>query len=188
MQEFREYACNTIAFAGVNAYHLRNWKRTKNYCGVCGNALEPSAVERAFVCSKCGQIEYPKISPAIIVAITDGDKLLLVHNKLGNYKKLALVAGYVEIGETFDEAVIREVKEEVGLNVKNLQYIDNQPWGLTGAQMIAYKAEVDGSREIILEERELSSAKWYKRCDIPEITRRTSIGNEMIYRFKHKML
>ena len=184
MQAFRELAPMKFIFAGVNAYHIYNWKKTKNYCGVCGGKLRRSSTERAFVCTECNMREYPKISPAIIVAIRNEGKILLVRNKLGNYKKPSLIAGYVEIGETFEDAVYREVMEEVGLKIKNLTYYDNQPWGLTGAQMIGFYADLDGSDKITLQESELSEAKWYSRDEIPMDLSNRSIGNKLIIKFK----
>lgn len=181
----------SMIFAAATGGHFAWWKNSRKYCGCCGALTEPSKTERAMVCPACGSTEYPKISPAIIVAIIkkgkngdNGDRLLMVRNKTGPYKKLALVAGFVEIGESFEQAVHREVMEEVGLKVKNLRYYKNQPWGLTYAQMIGFVAELDGDDTITLQESELSEAGWYLREEIPEAGYRLSVGNEMVHQFK----
>ena len=184
IHEFRELDPVVMVFAGATGYHIRNWKASVRYCGKCGSATKPSDTERAFVCTKCNEIFYPKISPAIIVAITNGDKLLLVRNKRGAYKRPALVSGFVEIGESFEDTVKREVMEEVGLNIKNIRRYKDQPWGISGAHMIGYLAELDGDDTIRLEEDELTEAKWYSREEIPEYRQRLSVGSEMISRFK----
>jgi NAD+ diphosphatase len=111
------------------------------------------------------------------------DKLLLVRNNYGSYRRLALVAGFVEIGESFEQAVHREVMEEVGLKVKNLRYYKNQPWGLSYAQMIGFTAELDGEDEIKLQENELSEGGWYTRDEVPNNPFSLSVGNEMIHSF-----
>ncbi|MCR4740527.1 MAG: NAD(+) diphosphatase [Lachnospiraceae bacterium] len=185
INKFRELSPMVMVYAAATGMHMVLWKQSRKFCGCCGSRTKPSETERAMVCENCGMIEYPRISPAVIVAITNGDRILLVRNKLGYYKKLALVSGFVEIGESFEHAVIREVKEEVGLNIKNIRYYKNQPWGLSGAQMIGYTAELDGDDTITMQESELSEAAWYERKDIPEYAHRLSVGNELIHAFKY---
>jgi NAD+ diphosphatase len=159
------------------------------HCGCCGADTKPSETERAFVCTECGYTAYPTIAPAVIVAVKSGDKLLLVRN-LHRPKnvRLELVSGYVEIGESFEHAVHREVLEEVGLKVKNLRYYKDQPWGISGAHMVGYVAEVDGDDTVIRQEDEISEAKWYSREEIPEYRNRLSVGSEMIIMFKEGKL
>ncbi len=179
-----------VIFAAATGSHFAWWKRSRRFCGCCGAETFPSEKERAMVCPACGNIEYPKISPAIIVAVIkrgaspDEDRLLLVRNNYGAYRKLALVAGFVEIGESFEEAVHREVLEETGLKVKNLKYYKNQPWGLSYSQMIGYTAELDGDDKIKLQEEELSEGGWYLKSEVPDNPFRLSVGNEMIHKFK----
>ena len=144
-----------------------------------------SVRERAFVCEECGLTEYPKISPAVIVAIADGDKLLMTRYAQGEYKKYALVAGFVEIGESFEETVRREVLEEVGLTVKNIRYYKSQPWSFSDSVMIGFFADLDGDNTITIQEEELEEAVWVPRGEIPEAERNISIGQEMIEAFRN---
>lgn len=175
------------AFAAITAVQLWRWRQSRQFCGRCGAKTEDSKIERALVCPVCGQTEYPKISPAVIVAITNGDKLLMSRYRVNHstYRGYALIAGFVEIGETFEETVRREVMEEVGLIVKNIRYFKSQPWAFTDTEMIGFFAELDGDDKIRLQEDELSEAGWYTREEIPDDARLISVGTEMKMYFKY---
>lgn len=175
------------AFAAITAVQLWRWRQSRQFCGRCGAKTEDSKIERALVCPVCGQTEYPKISPAVIVAITNGDKLLMSRYRVNHstYRGYALIAGFVEIGETFEETVRREVMEEVGLKVKNILYFKSQPWAFTDTEMIGFFAELDGDDKIRLQEDELSEAGWYTREEIPDDARLISVGTEMKMYFKY---
>ena len=175
------------AFAAITAVQLWRWRQSREFCGRCGAKTEDSKIERALVCPVCGQTEYPKISPAVIVAITNGDKLLMSRYRVNHstYRGYALIAGFVEIGETFEETVRREVMEEVGLKVKNIRYFKSQPWAFTDTEMIGFFAELDGDDKIRLQEDELSEAGWYTREEIPDDARLISVGTEMKMYFKY---
>ena len=189
IHRFRELDPVYMVFAGATGYHLRNWRNASCYCGCCGSPTIPSKIERAFVCTKCGHSVYPQIAPAVIVAITNGDKILLVRNlRRPKNVRLELVSGYVEVGESFEQAVHREVLEEVGLNVKNVRPYKDQPWGISGAHMIGYVAEVDGDDTVVRQEDEISEARWYTRDEVPEYRNRLSVGSEMILSFKKGIL
>lgn len=136
------------------------------------------------VCSSCGHTEYPKICPAVIVAIRKGDKLLMSRYARGTYHRYALIAGYVEVGETFEECVRREVMEEVGLKVKNIRYYKSQPWSFSDSVMIGFTADLDGDDVIRLEEDELAEAGWFSRDEIVEYPPYISVGHEMMKAFK----
>ncbi len=176
------------AFAAITAVQLFRWKESRKFCGCCGSRTEDSRTERALVCTKCGHTEYPKICPAVIVAVTDGDRLLMSRYKGRAYRGYALIAGFVEIGETFEETVRREVMEEVGLKVKNIRYYKSQPWAFTDTEMIGFFAELDGDDAIRLQEDELSEAGWYHRDEIPEDVSSISVGSEMKMAFKHQRI
>ena len=176
------------AFAAITAVQMFRWKESRKFCGCCGSRTEDSRTERALVCTKCGHTEYPKICPAVIVAVTDGDRLLMSRYKGRAYRGYALIAGFVEIGETFEETVRREVMEEVGLKVKNIRYYKSQPWAFTDTEMIGFFAELDGDDAIRLQEDELSEAGWYRRDEIPEDVSSISVGSEMKMAFKHQRI
>lgn len=144
--------------------------------------------ERAMVCSECGDIVYPVISPVIIVGVTDHDKLLLTKYANNEFKMHGLIAGYVEIGETLEAAVIREVREEVGLAIKNLRYFGSQPWGLTHILIAGFFAEVDGNSQIHLDEKELSKGIWVSRDELPHELNDISITYEMIEAFRNNQI
>ena len=184
MQIFREFEPMYQGFAGITGGQIYRFRESRKYCGRCGQRMEYSRKERAMVCPGCGQTEYPKISPAVIVAITNGDKLLMSRYAHGTYRRFALIAGYVEVGETFEECVRREVMEEVGLKVKNIRYYKSQPWAFSDTVMIGFTAELDGDDTIRLQEEELSEAGWYTRDQVEDYSPCISVGHEMMRAFK----
>ncbi len=178
----------TQAFAAGLAGHLSRWYQDNRYCGRCGREMVHHSRERAMICMECGKISYPKIAPAVIVGVTDGDRILLTKYSRGSYRKYALIAGYNEIGETLEDTVRREVFEEVGLRVKNIRYYKSQPWMLDDTILAGYFAELDGDSTISLEEDELAEATWYSREKMPEVDRKRSLTNEMMDVFRSGML
>lgn len=172
------------AFAGMNAHHLYTWYESNRFCGRCGSVLVHDKKERMLRCPECHNMVFPKIAPAVLAAVQHKGRLLLTkyaHGD-GNY---ALVAGFVEIGETAEQCVVREVMEETGLRVKNIKYYDSQPWGFAGNLMIAYTAELDGDDDTIrVDHSELAVAEWVAPEDIPEISDYNSLTREMIRRFR----
>lgn len=185
---FRTLSPAWAGFAGATGCHLHRFYRNRAYCGRCGHKMEKKQDERALLCPVCHNVEYPKISPGIIVAITHGDKILLTRYAGRANPHYALVAGYNEIGETLEETVHREVMEEVGLRVKNLRYYKNQPWAFSDSLLIGFFAELDGSAEIHRDASELASAEWYARKDMPHNTLDISLTHEMIYMFRNGLL
>ncbi len=171
------------AFAGVTGYQLWGWYSARRFCPACGKAMVPDERERMMKCPACGQTEYPKICPAVIVAVTHGDRLLLTKYAGRDFKKYALIAGFAEIGETIEETVQREVMEETGLRVKNLKYYKSQPWSFTDTLLFGFFAELDGDETIHLDEHELSLARWCTRDEIPE-NDGISLTREMMQVFK----
>lgn len=182
---FRRALPRHHAFAGITGYQLYNWYRSRRYCGRCGSLMELSDKERMMHCDACGNMEYPKICPAVIVGVTDGDRLLMSKYAGRTYKNYALIAGFTEIGETVEQTVAREVMEEVGLKVKNIRYYKSQPWAFTDTLLMGFYCELDGSDAIRLDENELAVAEWFTREEIPEPVSQESLTNEMILRFKN---
>lgn len=185
MFALRGAAPRELAYAGVVGFHLHMWYRDNVYCGRCGKRLSYSHTERALECRACGNVVYPKIAPAVIVAVMDGDKLLLTKYAGGTYKDRALVAGFTEIGETAEETVAREVFEETGVHVKNIRYYKSQPWGFAEDLLLGYFCDLDGDPTITLQEDELGYAKWVPRDEIFEEDDDVSLTREMITRFKN---
>ncbi len=174
------------AFAGVTAFQLSNWYNDNVYCGRCGKKLQKSNEQRALVCS-CSNIVYPKISPAVIVAITNNDKLCMTkYNKPNSH--WALVAGFSEIGETLEQTVQREVMEETGLKVKNIRYYKSQPWGFTSTMLSGFYCEVDGDDTIKIDNFELKDGRWFARDEITFDDNGLSLTREMIDNFKKNII
>ena len=172
------------AFASITAIQLWRWKESRKFCGRCGHETVDSQSERALVCPVCGQTEYPKICPAVIVGVTDGNRILMSKYAGRSYKKYALLAGFTEIGETVEETVAREVMEEVGLKVKNIRYYKSQPWAFSDTLLRGFYCDLDGDAEVTLDEEELALAEWFERDEIPVEPSRDSLTNEMIIKFK----
>lgn len=173
-----------VAFAAITGAQLDRWYKSRAYCGRCGAKNHPSVKERALVCPVCGQTEYPKICPAVIVAVTHGDQLLVTRYAGRAYRGLALIAGFVEIGETLEDTVRREVQEEVGLQVKNIRYYKNQPWAFTDTLLSGFYCELDGQSQIRLDRSELSEGIWLDRSQIPPQENDVSLTAEMIEMFR----
>ena len=188
VRSFRTLLPQELAFAGITGYQLYSWYKSRKFCGNCGKRMLHDEKERMMRCSSCGQMEYPKICPAVIVGITNGNQLLLSKYAGRSFTNYALIAGFTEIGETIEETVKREVMEEVGLKVKNLKYYKSQPWSFSDTILFGFFAELDGKDEIVLQEDELSCAQWFEREKIPVYEKTVSLTNEMILAFKnHKI-
>lgn len=174
-----------VSFAAASAEQLHRFYSSNRFCGGCGSSMMKSKKERSMVCSSCGNTVYPKIAPAVIVAVLHEGKLLLTKYAGREYTRYALIAGYTEFGETLEETVKREVMEEVGLRVKNIRYYKNQPWAFSDSLLVGYWAELDGSPQIHLDETELSAAVWMTPEEIPDGFTNISLTHEMILLFKN---
>lgn len=154
------------------------WNRNNRYCGVCGGKLEMhTAISKR--CPKCGKEIWPLLSTAVIVLVHRGDEVLLVHARNFRGKFFGLVAGFVETGETLEEAVRREVMEETGICIDNLRYFGSQPWPYPCGLMVGFNADYV-SGEIKLQEEELAAAAWFDRYHLPEIPEKLSIARQII--------
>ena len=163
---------------------MTSWRRQHRLCGGCGAPLSFSDTDLALVCPKCGERYYPQIAPAVIVAITrNGRKeLLLAHNKRFTDRTFGLVAGFVEAGETVEQAVHREIMEETGIAVKNIRYLSSQPWPFPNSLMLAFEAEWE-SGEAKPDGTDLVEIGWFTKETLPTIPAPGSIAHKVITQF-----
>jgi NAD+ diphosphatase len=165
------------------ALQIMSWDQTHQYCGRCGSRTETVQGEMSKICPACKFTSYPRISPAIIVAVLKDDKILLTRNASFRIKMRTIIAGFLEPGETLEECVRREVLEEVGLKVKNIKYFGNQPWPFPNSLMIGFTAEWE-SGEIKVDGKEIAEADWYSADNTPDTPPKLSIAGEIIEWFK----
>ena len=170
-------------FAAITGKHLSDWYRDNCYCGRCGHKMVHSLKERAMCCEDCHYTTYPRIMPAVIVGVINGDKLLITRYKTG-FRYNALIAGFTEIGETVEETVAREVMEEAGVKVKNIRYYKSQPWGTANDILLGFYCDLDGDEKITMDNEELKYAEWLERDDIELQPGHFSLTNEMMEMFK----
>jgi NAD+ diphosphatase len=157
------------------------WDRDNQFCGRCGNSMEVREYERAKFCPSCGLTRYPRISPAIIVAVVkDGNKLMMARNHRYPAGWYSVLAGFVEPGETLEDTVAREVREEVGIEVSDISYFGSQPWPFPDSLMVAFTAAYAGG-DIVIEEEELEDARWFTLAQMPDlIPSKMSISRRLI--------
>ncbi len=184
VNSFRKAKPKATAFAAITAYHIYGWYRDNHFCGRCGGHTVHDSKERMVRCTSCGNMIFPKICPAVIVAVTDNDRILLTKYAGRMYRNYALIAGFNEAGETLEQTVEREVMEEVGLNVKNIRYYKSQPWGLSGSLLSGFFCELDGDDKITLQEDELSLGTWVKADELDLEDDGISLTREMIIKFR----
>ena len=180
----RQVISKSVCFAAMTAWHLFVWYRANRFCGRCGTPTVHDSAERMMRCPHCGNMIFPRINPAVIIAVTDGDRLLLSKYAGRAYTRYALLAGFTEIGETAEETVQREVMEEVGLRVKNIRYYKSQPWGIDGNLLMGFYCDLDGDDSIHLDKNELAMANWYDRNELPAKDDGISLTREMIRVFE----
>ncbi|MBR2188457.1 MAG: NAD(+) diphosphatase [Eubacterium sp.] len=181
---FRKTRPMNRAFAGVTGHSLYEWYEGHTYCGRCGTPTEKDHKERMVRCPKCGLMNYPRISPAVIVAVTHNGKILMSKYAGRGYTRFALLAGFAEIGETIEQTVHREVMEEVGVRVKNLRFYKSQPWPFSSSLLMGFFCDLDGDEETLtLDHEELSMAGWYTPEEVPEDDE-ISLTREMMQMFK----
>ncbi len=182
---FREETPKELSFAGITGYSLGNWYRNHRFCGHCTGKMDHHGSERMLICPDCGNQEYPKISPAVIVGVYNGNKLLLSKYANREYSNYALLAGFAEAGEPIEGTIHREVMEEVGIKVRNIQYYKSQPWAFTDSLLLGFFAELDGDSSITLDREELAVAEWIERENIPPGNAALSLTGEMIEYFRN---
>jgi NAD+ diphosphatase len=168
-----------LAIAG-RAFQVTEWDRSHRYCGRCGTPTRDKPDERAKLCPACGYTAYPRISPAMMALVTRGSELLLARSRrFANTSMYSALAGFVEAGETIEDCVVREVREEVGVEVKDLRYFGSQSWPFPHSLMIAYTAEYAGG-DIRLDDEEIVEARWFRADALPQMPPGISIARRLI--------
>ena len=166
----------------LRAYHVVQWRKNTAYCGRCGTPNGDSGEELARSCPSCGKVEYPRISPAVIVLVTDEeDRILLAHNSKFRSGMYSLVAGFTEAGEALERTVAREVKEEVGIDVDSVEYRSSQPWPFPDSIMIGFRAKASSKNQVIVPDgKEIEDARWFSRDALPDLPFKGSLSRLLI--------
>ncbi len=167
------------------AFQIMDWDRTHTHCGKCGSPTKDKVDERAKVCAACGVVSFPRMSPAVIVAVVRDNTILLAHAARFPGAMYSVLAGFVEPGESLEECVRREVKEEAGLDLKNIRYFGSQPWPFPNSLMVGFTAEHAGG-EITIDQKEIVDARWFSAKDLPLIPDKVSIARKLIDWFVQK--
>ena len=161
------------------AKQLVNWDKNTRFCGCCGQKTNRSSHERAKICPACKSMVFPQISPAMLVLVWRDDEILLARSPQFMPGIYSILAGFVEPGETLENTVIREVREEVGITIKNLQYFGSQPWPFPSNLMLGFIAEYD-SGEIRFDRTELEDAQWFSLKQLPQLPKPISLSRHII--------
>ena len=158
---------------------LLYWDRNTKFCGMCGGTMH-FHTDISKRCEQCGKEVWPQLATAIIVLIHRGpDEVLLARGRNFRSDFYGLIAGFVETGETLEEAVIREVHEETGISIKNIRYFGSQPWPFPSGLMVGFNADYD-SGELHIQREELKKAAWFSRYDLPKLPEKLSIARQLI--------
>jgi NAD+ diphosphatase len=168
-----------LFWVAARAVQIVEWDRTHRCCSRCGTQLVTSPSFRAKECPQCGLLQFPRLAPAMIVLVERGTELLLARSRHFASNMYSVLAGFVEPGETLEEAVVREVKEEVGVDVKDIRYFGSQPWPFPHSLMIGFTATYAGG-EISLDDMEIEDAGWFTADNLPSIPGKISIARKLI--------
>lgn len=177
---------NTYSLVGEDCFWLvgfanqiLHFESSHKYCPSCRTKTDTASDSRARVCHDCGFMEFPTISPAIIVAIRKNDKILLGRNKNFKNGMYSVLAGFAEPFESLEDCVEREVFEEVGIKIRNIKYFGSQPWPFPNSLMVGFTAEYE-SGDIVVDENEIVHADWFKKNELPPIPQGVSISRSLI--------
>jgi NAD+ diphosphatase len=175
------YGCldEGLFWIAARAVQIIDWDRTHQFCGRCGVPLRTKAGERAKECPQCGLLHFPRLAPAIIVLVEQGNQLLLARSRHFMPGMYSVLAGFVEPGESLEEAVAREVKEEVGIEIRDIKYFGSQPWPFPHSLMIGFTATYAGG-EISRDDKEIEDARWFTVEKLPRIPGKISIARKLI--------
>ena len=168
-----------LAGLAARARGLLNFKHDKRFCAQCGAPLKDDLYFTARTCSQCGKQYFPQLEPAIITLVSRGDEILLAQHKKRNDGVYSCIAGFVEMGETIENAVHREVLEETGIKVKNIRYVGSQSWPFPDQLMLAFRAEYE-SGDIRIQKEELTNAQWFKWDKLPKVPGPGSVAHNLI--------
>jgi len=174
-----------LFWIAARAVQIVDWDRTHRFCGRCGVPLNRKTTERAKECPQCCLLYFPRLAPAIIVLVQRGNQLLLARSRHFMEGMYSALAGFVEPGESLEEAVVREVREEVGIEVKDIHYFASQPWPFPHSLMIGFTATYAGG-EISLNDGEIENAGWFEVDRLPQIPGKISIARKLIDWFIEK--
>ncbi len=174
-----------LIWVAGRANQMVHWHQTHRFCGTCGHPTEDKQDERAKICPQCGLVNYPRVSPAVIMAVIRGNRILLGRSPRFPLPFYSVLAGFVEPGETLEDSVRREILEEVGISVRNVRYFGSQPWPFPNSLMVAFITEY-AAGEIRLNSSELIDARWFASDDLPQLPSRLSIARELIEWFREK--
>ena len=169
----------TLAALSGRAYQLLEWDRNHRYCSRCGTPTEPRKDERSRACPACGRTSYPPVTPAIMILVTNGRKLLLARKPAFPQGRFSALAGFVEPGEMLEDTVIRETREEVGVEIRNIRYFGSQPWPFPHSLMVAFTAEYAGG-ELRPDGVEIEEARWFEPDQLPQLPPPISISRRLI--------
>ena len=169
----------TLATLSGRAYQLLEWDRNHQFCSRCGTQTEMRTDERSRTCPACKYTTYPPVSPAIMILITNGNRLLLARKASFPKGRFSALAGFVEPGEMLEDTVARETREEVGVEVKNIRYFGSQPWPFPHSLMVGFFADY-ASGEIVVDGEEIADARWFSARDLPPVPPKLSIARKLI--------
>lgn len=174
------HVLNDDLFAiAARAVQIIAWHDTHQYCGRCATPTVQHATERAKYCPNCNLRQYPRLSPAVIMLIYREEQLLLARAPRFRNGMYSVLAGFVEPGESLEETVARETREEVGIEIKNIRYFDSQPWPFPNSLMVGFTAEY-ASGDIVPEPGEIEDAAWFHKTDLPPVPGELSIARKLI--------
>ena len=181
-QFFAQHQDSQLSTLAARAHGLLNWRHTYRYCPRCGTPLHDSSDITARLCIKCGHEQFPILEPAIIVIVHKDNKILLARHKHRNTDVYTCLAGYVEIGETIEQCVYREIKEETGIEVTNITYQLSQSWPFPDQLMLGFSADWKQG-EITPQQEEIQEAEWFDKENLPPIPKPGSLAYRLITEF-----